>query len=97
MEWTSSDETVATIENGVIKPLKSGNATMTLHISNTDTTYKINVTVLKKSLPEKIDNMTLEVPLTDKRIKVWVLVSIIMLFGVIGVIIYLLIKSKKSK
>ena len=40
--------------------------------------------------------MTVKVPITGTKIKVWVLVVIILLFGIIGIIINSLIKNKKS-
>lgn len=45
LEWSSSNETVATVENGVVSALKQGTATITLNDPSTGSEDRIEITV----------------------------------------------------
>ena len=48
--WTSSDETVATVENGVIKAIKAGEATITAKVGDKTATCAVTVNALTLDL-----------------------------------------------
>ena len=52
--WTSSDETVATVSNGVVNALKVGTTTITVSDEKMEKTASIVVSVIKKP-PEKLE------------------------------------------
>lgn len=55
VEWKSSDETVATVENGLVKGLKPGTATITVIVNGKEATVEVTVTekvVTPEPLPE---------------------------------------------
>ena len=93
IEWKSNDESIAKIENGTIVPLKTGKVDLVGTRGND--IYTIHLTVEKETIPEKIDKMTIKVPITGSKIKAWVVVVSVVLIAVIGVCTSILIKRKK--
>ena len=49
----------------------------------------------KETIPEKIDKMSIKVPITGSKVKAWVMVVSITLLGIIGICCYMLVKRKK--
>ncbi len=95
IEYTIEDESIAKIENKELIGLKEGSTKVTITTDEGHVVYRINLVVEKETIPEKIDKMTIKVPITGNRIKAWVLVVSTLLLGVIVGCIYMLIKSKK--
>ena len=95
IEYTIEDESIAKIENKELSALKEGSTKVTVTTDEGHVIYRINLTVEKETIPEKIDKMTIKVPITGSKIKAWVVVVSILLLGVIGVCSYILIKRKK--
>jgi len=56
--WTSSDESVATVENGVVKALALGQTTITISNEDKTVTASINITVVNK--PKEKLSITIE-------------------------------------
>ena len=95
IEYTIEDESIAKIENKELIGLKEGNTKVTVTTDEGHVIYRINLVVEKESLPEKIDKMTIKVPITGSKIKLWVLIVGAILLGIIGTCVYMLIKRKK--
>ena len=95
--WTSADESIVKIENGVVKVLKSGNVDLTANKGNDY--YTMHLTVEKASIAEKITNTiekkTIKVPITGKEVKMWIIVVSVVLLAVIGACVCMLIRRKK--
>ena len=96
IDYVIEDETIAKIENKELVGLKEGQTNVTVTTDEGHVVYRIKLNVIKENIVEKIDDMTVKVPITGTKIKVWVLVSIILLFGVIGIVIFKLIKRKRK-
>ena len=95
IEYTIEDESIAKIENKELIALKEGSTKVTVTTDEGHVVYNINFVVEKETIPEKIDKMTIKVPITGSKIKAWVVVVSAILLGVIGVCSYMLIKRKK--
>ena len=93
IEWKSENEGIAKLENGVIIPVSAGRVDLVGTRGND--IYTIHLTVEKETIPEKIDKMTIKVPITGSKVKVWVVVVSVLLLGVTLVCSYMLIKNKK--
>ena len=95
--WTSTDESIVKIENGIVKVLKSGNVDLTANKGNDY--YTMHLTVEKPTIAEKITNTiekkTIKVPITGKEVKAWIIVVSVVLLAVIGISTSMLIKRKK--
>ena len=97
IEYTIEDESITKIENKELIALKEGNTKVTVTTDEGHVVYNINLSVEKETIPEKIDKMTIKVPITGSKIKAWVVVVSAMLLGIIGGCIYMLVKKKKEK
>ena len=97
INYTIEDETIAKIENKELIGLKEGQTNVTVTTDDGHVVYRIKLNVIKETIVEQIENKTIEIPPAGIKIKLWVLVSVILLFGIIGVCIYILIRSKKAK
>ncbi len=64
LKWTSSDESIATIENGIVKGKKEGKAVVTVTEVNTNKEAKCNITVK----PVEIESLSLD----EKEVKIGV-------------------------
>ena len=95
IEYTIEDESVAKIENKELIGLKEGSTNVTVTTDEGHVIYRINLVVEKESLPEKIDKMTIKVPITGSKIKAWIVVVSALLLGIVGVCIGMLVKNKK--
>ena len=95
MEYTIEDESIAKIENKELSALKEGSTKVTVTTDEGHVVYNINLVVEKETIPEKIDKMTIKVPITGSKIKVWIVVVSAMLLGIVGVCIGMLVKNKK--
>lgn len=89
------DNTVAKVENNKIIGLKTGTTKITATAKDNVATYTLNLNVEKETIPEKIDKMTIKVPITGSKIKAWVVVVSVILLAVIGTCSYMLIRRKK--
>ncbi len=92
IEYTIEDESIAKIENKELSALKEGSTKVTVTTDEGHVVYNINLVVEKETIPEKIDKMTIKVPITGSKIKAWVVVVSAMLLGIIGGCIYMLVK-----
>ena len=81
IEWKSENESIVKLENGVIVPVSAGNVDLVGTRGND--IYTIHLTVEKETIPEKIDKMTIKVPITGSKVKAWVVVIGALLLGVI--------------
>ena len=97
INYIIEDESSAKIENKELIGLKEGQTNITVTTDDGHVVYKIKLNVIKETIVEQIENKTIEIPPAGIKIKLWVLVSVILLFGIIGVCIYILIRSKKAK
>ncbi len=95
IEYTIDDESIAKIDNKELIALKEGNTKVTVTTDDGHVVYNINLVVEKETIPEKIDKMTIKVPITGSKVKAWVVVISVILLGVIGVCSYMLIRRKK--
>ena len=95
IENTIEDESIAKIENKELIGLKEGSTIVTVTTDEGHVVYRINLTVEKETIPEKIDKMTIKVPITGSEVKAWVLIVGGILLGIIGICICMLIKRKK--
>ena len=95
IEYTIEDESIAKIENKELIGLKEGNTIVTVTTDEGHVIYRINLVVEKESIPEKIDKMTIKVPITGSKIKLWVLIVGGVLLGIVGTCVCMLIKRKK--
>ena len=95
IEYTIEDESIARIENKELIGLKEGSTNVTVTTDEGHVVYRINLVVEKETLPEKIDKMTIKVPITGSKIKLWVLIVGGVLLGIIGTCLCMLIKRKK--
>ena len=95
IEYTIEDESIAKIENKELIGLKEGSTKVTITTDEGHVIYRINLTVDKETIPEKIDKMTIKVPITGSVVKEWVIGLIVLIVGVIGMCSYILIKRKK--
>ena len=93
IEWKSENESIAKLDNGVIIPVNPGSVDLVGTRGND--IYTIHLTVEKETIPEKIDKMTIKVPITGSKIKAWVVIISILLLGIICVCVYMLIKKRK--
>ncbi len=97
IEYTIEDESIAKIENKELTALKEGSTKVTVTTDEGHVVYNINLVVEKETLPEKIDKMTIKVPITGSKIRVWVVIVSVILLAVILLCSYMLIKRKKVK
>ena len=95
IEYTIEDESIAKIENKELIAIKEGSTKVTVTTDDGHVVYRINLVVEKETISEKIDKMTIKVPITGSKVKAWVVVISVILLGVIGVCSYMLIKRKK--
>ena len=95
IEYTIEDESIAKIDNKELIALKEGSTKVTVTTDEGHVVYNINLVVEKETIPEKIDKMTIKVPITGSKVKAWVVVISVILLGVIGVCSYMLVKRKK--
>ncbi len=95
IEYTIEDESIAKIENKELIGLKEGSAKVTVTTDEGHVIYRINLVVEKESVPEKIDKMTIKVPITGSKLKLWVLIVGGILIGIALICVYMLIKRKK--
>ena len=58
--WSSSDDTIATVEDGLVKGLKEGNVVITVKHSGTDHKAEINVNVIDTTKLSVIEKFALE-------------------------------------
>ena len=93
IEWKSENQSIAKLDNGVIIPVNPGNVDLVGTRGND--IYTIHLTVEKETIPEKIDKMTIKVPITGSKVKAWVLIVGGILLGIIGICVYMLIKRRK--
>ena len=95
IEYTIEDESIAKIENKELIGLKEGSTKVTVTTDDGHIVYRINLIVEKESVPEKIDKMTIKVPITGSKLKLWVLIVGGILLGIALICVYMLIKRKK--
>ncbi len=95
IEYTIEDESIAKIENKELIALKEGSTKVTVTTDDGHVVYRINLVVEKESIPEKIDKMTIKVPITGSKLKLWVLIVGGILLGIVGICTSMLIKRKK--
>ena len=86
---------VASIKGTKLKALKPGNTKVQVTTDDGHIVYNINLTVEKETIPEKIDKMTIKVPITGSKLKLWVLIVGGILLGIVGTCLCMLIKRKK--
>ena len=56
VSWSTSDSSVATVENGKVTAIKAGTATITVKTEDGNKTASCNVTVKKKNVDTEEDN-----------------------------------------
>ena len=95
IEYTIEDESIAKIENKELTALKEGSTKVTVTTDEGHVVYRINLVVEKETIPEKIDKMTIKVPITGSKLKLWVLIVGGILLGIVGICASMLIKRKK--
>ena len=95
IEYTIDDKNIAKIENKELSALKEGSTKVTVTTDDGHVIYRINLVVEKESIPEKIDKMTIKVPITGSKIKAWVVIVSALLLAVTLVCSYMLIKRRK--
>ena len=93
--YTVNDNSIVKIEDNSLIGLKEGSTTIVGTTDDGHIIYTLKVNVLKETIPEKIDKMTIKVPITGSKVKAWIVVVSTILLGVIGVCSYMLIKRKK--
>ena len=86
---------IAKVENNIVTALKEGTTNVVGTTDDGHIIYTINLVVEKETIPEKIDKMTIKVPITGSVVKEWVIGLIVLIVGVIGMCSYILIKRKK--
>ena len=74
---------------------KVGKTKLILNADEEHFLYNINLVVEKETIPEKIDKMTIKVPITGSKVKAWILIVGGILLGIVGICVYMLIKRKK--
>lgn len=92
--WTSSDKTVATIENGKITALKKGTTIITAKAGEKTATCEVTVTEESSSSKNNNDGTTAKTPIPQAGETITVVVSII---GIIGLATYALIRYRRYK
>ena len=92
--WSLEDN-IGDINGNILTATKVGKTKLILNADEEHFLYNINLVVEKETIPEKIDKMTIKVPITGSKVKVWVVVVSILLLVVTLVCSYLLIKNKK--
>ena len=95
IDYKINNEDIAKIENMKLKGLTGGKTRLTITTDDGHIVYRIWLKVKKEKVANKISKMVVKIPITGKKIKVWVVVVSILLLGVIGVCSYMLIKRKK--
>ena len=95
ISYSIDNKKVAKIESNTVTALKDGTTNVIGTTDEGHIIYTIRLTVEKESLPEKIDKMTIKVPITGSKIKAWVVVVSVILLAVIGTCSYMLIRRKK--
>ena len=95
IEYTIEDESIAKIDNKELIGLKEGSTKVTVTTDDGHVVYNINLVVEKETIPEKIDSMTIKVPITGSKVKAWVVLVSALLLVIIGVCSYMLIRRKK--
>lgn len=84
LTYVIDDSSIAKENNGIVTALKEGTTNITATREDGLVIYRIKLTVIKQTIAEKIDEMTIKVPKTGMEIKAWVLV-----------VTYVLIKKEK--
>ena len=97
IEYTIEDESIAKIENKELIGLKEGSTNVTVTTDDGHVVYYINLAVEKETIPEKIDKMTIKVPITGSKIKAWVVAVSVILVGVALVCSYIFVKNIKAR
>ncbi len=92
LTYKVDDTSVAKMDGNNIVGLKEGTTKITATSENGAVNYTLNLTVEKATI---IDKMNVDVPITGKSIKLWMILLAGVLFGVIGVAVYMLIRRKK--
>ncbi len=92
--WSLEDN-IAEINGNILTATKEGRTKLILLADENHFLYNINLVVEKETLPEKIDKMTIKVPITGSVVKEWVIGLIVLIVGVIGMCSYMLIRRKK--
>ncbi len=95
ISWQLDNEGIVNIDNELIKGIKEGLVTISATTDEGHIIYNLKLIVEKETIPEKIDKMTIKVPITGSKIKAWVVVVSVALLGVIGTCSYMLIRRKK--
>ena len=93
LEWEVDNPEVVEVQKNEIIPLRVGETDV--HTLANNNKFNYHVTVVDTT-PEKIMHTSIKVPITGKRIKLWIIASTILLLGVIISLLYCLIKLKKS-
>ena len=86
--WEISNPSVAKVVNGEIISLSKGETDIIAIINGVKYVYHLTVS-------DTLVSKEIKVPITGKSIKLWIVIVTILLFGVIGVCSYMLIKSRK--
>ena len=92
LTYKVDNTSVAKMDGNNIVGLKEGTTKITATSENGAVNYTLNLTVEKATI---IDKMNVDVPITGKSIKLWMILLAGVLFGVIGVAVYMLIRRKK--
>lgn len=92
LTYKVDDTSVAKMDGNNIVGLKEGTTKITATSENGAVNYILNLTVEKATI---MDKMNVDVPITGKSIKLWMIILAGVLFGVIGVAVYMLIRRKK--
>lgn len=90
------DDDIASIDNLKLKGLSEGKTYIEITASNGLLVYRVSLKVGEDNLPEQIDKITVRVPITGSKVKIWVLVISIILLTIIGMCTYILINRRKQ-
>ena len=88
--WEISNPKVAKIVNGEIVSLQKGETDIVATINGVKYIYHLTVS-------DTLVSKEIKVPITGKSIKLWIVIVVALLLSVIGVCIYMLLKSKKAE
>ena len=95
IDYKINNEDIAKIENMKLKGLTGGKTRLTITTDDGHIVYRIWLKVKKEKVAKKISKMVVKIPITGKRIKVWVIAVSVVLLGIVSGCAYILVKRKK--